>query len=172
MRTATELARAKAARAALPMEVDGELQVDAALDPHVAENKNVAGAVGGRPMSSSFPTLRAPISVQACASAGRCEYVRPDHHRAQPPPPRSVAAPARTTSSARPPSSAARRSTAACCMARPRNSRANSCLRSSVFGLQSTCLMPNPTHSTSRRCRSSPSRRTSSRSAFLSPPRA
>jgi phosphate acetyltransferase len=57
MRTATELARAKAARASLPMEVDGELQVDAALDPHVAENKNVAGAVGGRANVLIFPDL-------------------------------------------------------------------------------------------------------------------
>jgi phosphate acetyltransferase len=57
MRTATELARAKAARAALPMEVDGELQVDAALDPHVAENKKVAGAVGGRANVLIFPDL-------------------------------------------------------------------------------------------------------------------
>ena len=57
MRTATELARAKAARAALPMEVDGELQADAALDPHVAENKNVGGAVGGRANVLIFPDL-------------------------------------------------------------------------------------------------------------------
>jgi phosphate acetyltransferase len=57
MRTATELARAKANRAALPMEVDGELQVDAALDPHVAETKKVAGAVAGRANVLIFPDL-------------------------------------------------------------------------------------------------------------------
>jgi phosphate acetyltransferase len=57
MRRATELARAKAAGAQLPMEVDGEMQVDAALDPHVAENKQVAGAVGGRANVLIFPDL-------------------------------------------------------------------------------------------------------------------
>jgi len=57
MRTATELARAKARSAALPMEVDGELQVDAALDPHVAETKQVTGAVGGRANVLIFPDL-------------------------------------------------------------------------------------------------------------------
>ena len=57
MRTATGLARHKAALAALPMEVDGELQVDAALDPHVAETKQVAGAVAGRANVLIFPDL-------------------------------------------------------------------------------------------------------------------
>jgi phosphotransacetylase len=57
MRTATELVRAKATAAALPMEVDGELQVDAALDPHVAETKQVAGAVAGRANVLIFPDL-------------------------------------------------------------------------------------------------------------------
>lgn len=57
MRTATELARARAAKAALPMEIDGELQVDAALDPHVAETKRVAGAVAGRANVLVFPDL-------------------------------------------------------------------------------------------------------------------
>jgi len=57
MRRATELARAKAGGAALPMEVDGELQVDAALDPHVAETKKVAGGVAGRANVLIFPDL-------------------------------------------------------------------------------------------------------------------
>ena len=57
MRTATELARAKATAAALPMEIEGELQVDAALDPHVAETKQVAGAVAGRANVLIFPDL-------------------------------------------------------------------------------------------------------------------
>jgi phosphotransacetylase len=57
MRTATELARAKAMSAALPMEIDGELQVDTALDPHVAEAKQVAGAVAGRANVLIFPDL-------------------------------------------------------------------------------------------------------------------
>jgi len=63
MRLATELARAKATCAALPMEVDGELQVDAALDLHVAETKKVDGAVGGRANVLIFPDL-------ACANIG------------------------------------------------------------------------------------------------------
>jgi phosphate acetyltransferase len=57
MRIATGLARAKAAASALPMEVDGELQVDAALDPHVAETKRVGGEVGGRANVLIFPDL-------------------------------------------------------------------------------------------------------------------
>jgi len=39
------------------MEVDGELQVDAALDPHVAETKHVTGAVAGRANVLIFPDL-------------------------------------------------------------------------------------------------------------------
>jgi phosphate acetyltransferase len=57
IRTATELARAKAASAALPLEIDGELQVDAALDPHVAMTKKVAGGVAGRANVLIFPDL-------------------------------------------------------------------------------------------------------------------
>jgi phosphate acetyltransferase len=57
VRTATELARAKARAAALPMEIDGELQVDAALDPHAAETKKVAGEVAGRANVLIFPDL-------------------------------------------------------------------------------------------------------------------
>jgi phosphate acetyltransferase len=57
MRAATALARAKAAAAALPIEIEGELQVDAALDPHVAETKQVAGAVAGRANVLIFPDL-------------------------------------------------------------------------------------------------------------------
>ncbi len=57
MRRATELARAKATSAALPMEVDGELQVDAALDAHVAEIKQVTGTVAGRANVLIFPDL-------------------------------------------------------------------------------------------------------------------
>ncbi len=57
MRAATDLARAKAAAGALPMEIDGELQVDAALDVYAAEAKHVAGAVGGRANVLIFPDL-------------------------------------------------------------------------------------------------------------------
>lgn len=57
IRAATELARAKAKAAALEMQIDGELQVDAALDPIAAETKKVPGAVGGRANVLIFPDL-------------------------------------------------------------------------------------------------------------------
>jgi phosphate acetyltransferase len=79
MRTATALTRAKAAAAALPMEVDGELQVDAALDPHAAEAKQVAGAVAGQANVLIFPDLAsANIGfklVQALAGANTFGHI-------------------------------------------------------------------------------------------------
>jgi phosphate acetyltransferase len=57
MRTATELARAKATAAALPMEIEGELQVDAALDTAIAAAKRIAGPVAGRANVLIFPDL-------------------------------------------------------------------------------------------------------------------
>lgn len=57
MRTAADLARAKAAAAGLAMEIEGELQADAALDRHVAVTKQVDGAVGGQANVLVFPDL-------------------------------------------------------------------------------------------------------------------
>lgn len=57
MRRATELARAKAQTAALPMEVEGEMQVDAAIEPHIAEAKGIAGPVAGKANVLIFPDL-------------------------------------------------------------------------------------------------------------------
>lgn len=57
MRRATELAREKAQAAALPMEIDGEIQVDAALDASFAAAKNVTGPVGGHANVLIFPDL-------------------------------------------------------------------------------------------------------------------
>ncbi len=57
VRQATELARAKAARLNLTMEIDGEIQVDAALDATVARYKQVTSAVGGRANVLVFPDL-------------------------------------------------------------------------------------------------------------------
>ncbi len=57
VRTATELARAKARAANLPMEIEGEIQVDAALDGAVAAMKKVGGAVAGRANVLVFPDL-------------------------------------------------------------------------------------------------------------------
>jgi len=56
MRTATALARAKASAAALPMEIEGELQVDAALDPQWLNQ--AGGRRRGRPANVLiFPDL-------------------------------------------------------------------------------------------------------------------
>jgi phosphate acetyltransferase len=57
VRQATALARAKAAAAKLEMEIDGEIQVDAALDPLTAETKKVSGPVAGRANVLVFPDL-------------------------------------------------------------------------------------------------------------------
>ena len=57
VRTATELARAKARAAQLPMEIEGEIQVDAALDAAVAAMKKVGGPVAGRANVLVFPDL-------------------------------------------------------------------------------------------------------------------
>ncbi len=57
MRRATELARAKALAAALPMEIEGELQVDAALDTTIAAAKQIAGPVAGHANVLIFPDL-------------------------------------------------------------------------------------------------------------------
>ena len=57
MRRATELARAKARAAALPMEIEGELQVDAALDTAIAAAKQIAGPVAGHANVLIFPDL-------------------------------------------------------------------------------------------------------------------
>jgi len=57
MREATTLARAKAQSASLPMEIDGELQADAALDATVAAMKGATSAVTGRANVLIFPDL-------------------------------------------------------------------------------------------------------------------
>jgi phosphate acetyltransferase len=57
VREATEIARRKAAAATLPMEIDGELQVDAALEPAVAAMKGVRGKVAGHANVLIFPDL-------------------------------------------------------------------------------------------------------------------
>jgi phosphate acetyltransferase len=57
VRNATELARAKAKAALLPMEIDGELQADAALDALVAQIKGIASSVAGRANVLIFPDL-------------------------------------------------------------------------------------------------------------------
>lgn len=57
VRTATELARQKAKAAGVELEIDGEIQVDAALDVAVAETKRVGGSVGGRANVLIFPDL-------------------------------------------------------------------------------------------------------------------
>ncbi|NQY31662.1 MAG: phosphate acetyltransferase, partial [Coraliomargarita sp.] len=57
MKAATELARKKALELGIPMEIDGELQVDAALDPFIAKTKRIEGTVAGRANVLIFPNL-------------------------------------------------------------------------------------------------------------------
>ena len=57
VRTATELARAKASAARLEMEIEGEIQVDAALDQAVAAMKKIESPVAGRANVLVFPDL-------------------------------------------------------------------------------------------------------------------
>ena len=59
MKAATELARKKALALGIPMEIDGELQVDAALDPITAKTKRVEGPVAGQANVLIFPNLHA-----------------------------------------------------------------------------------------------------------------
>lgn len=57
VRAATELARAKAVTAGIEIEIDGELQVDAALDAAAATTKKITGPVAGRANVLIFPDL-------------------------------------------------------------------------------------------------------------------
>jgi len=57
IRTATGLARTKAGAARLPLEIEGELQLDAALDLRVAETKKIASPVAGHANVLIFPDL-------------------------------------------------------------------------------------------------------------------
>lgn len=57
MKAATMLARQKARELGIPMEIDGELQVDAALDSVVAKTKKIDGPVAGRANVLVFPDL-------------------------------------------------------------------------------------------------------------------
>jgi len=57
MKAATELAREKARATLMDIEIDGELQVDAALDPLIAQNKVAGGGVAGHANVLIFPDL-------------------------------------------------------------------------------------------------------------------
>jgi len=59
MKAATELARQKAKELDIPMEIDGELQVDAALDMTVAGTKQIENRVAGNANVLVFPDLHA-----------------------------------------------------------------------------------------------------------------
>ncbi len=59
MKAATELAHEKARRLEIPMEIDGELQVDAALDLNIARLKGIESSVAGRANVLIFPDLAA-----------------------------------------------------------------------------------------------------------------
>jgi len=57
VRQATELARERAKTLGITMEIDGDIQVDAALDPATAMIKGVRGEVAGRANVLIFPDL-------------------------------------------------------------------------------------------------------------------
>ena len=57
MKSATAIAQGKFARHGIDADVDGEMQVDAALDPHVAEQKHISGSVAGKANILIFPDL-------------------------------------------------------------------------------------------------------------------
>ncbi|HAV12508.1 MAG TPA: phosphate acetyltransferase [Opitutae bacterium] len=57
MKAASVLARQKARDLDIPMEIDGELQVDAALDSVVAKTKKIDGPVAGQANVLIFPDL-------------------------------------------------------------------------------------------------------------------
>ncbi len=57
VRTATMLAKTKARDFDVPVEIDGELQVDAALNPFAAEVKELKGPVAGNANVLVFPDL-------------------------------------------------------------------------------------------------------------------
>lgn len=59
VKSATELARRKAAELRIQAEIDGEIQVDAALDAFIAEAKEVGGPVAGKANVLIFPDLNA-----------------------------------------------------------------------------------------------------------------
>ena len=57
MKAATKMARNKARELGIPMEIDGELQVDAALDPITAKTKKIDSPVAGHANVLIFPDL-------------------------------------------------------------------------------------------------------------------
>ena len=57
VKTATSIARAKARDFDVPVEIDGELQIDAALDAFTANVKGVEGPVAGKANVLVFPDL-------------------------------------------------------------------------------------------------------------------
>lgn len=57
VRAATGLARERARQLEVPMEIEGEMQVDAALDPATAITKGIGGPVAGQANVLIFPDL-------------------------------------------------------------------------------------------------------------------
>lgn len=57
MKAATAIAQRKFAELEIEADVDGEMQVDAAIDPHVAQQKEISGPVAGRANVLIFPDL-------------------------------------------------------------------------------------------------------------------
>ncbi len=57
MKSATALAKQKFEKYYIEADVDGEMQVDAALDPHTAQQKKIEGSVAGKANVLIFPDL-------------------------------------------------------------------------------------------------------------------
>jgi len=82
MKAATELARKKARELGIPLEIDGELQVDAALDSAIARIKKIESPVAGQANVLIFPDLNsANIGSRGLFTGYRPPLALPDRKR-------------------------------------------------------------------------------------------
>ncbi|MCH2155836.1 MAG: phosphate acetyltransferase [Opitutales bacterium] len=78
MKAATDLCHEKARKLFFDFDVDGELQVDAALNPHVAEAKGIQSSVAGKANVLIFPSLNAGnIAIKMIQTIARCRTYGP-----------------------------------------------------------------------------------------------
>ena len=78
MKAATQLCHEKSKQMMFDFDVDGELQVDAALNPHVAETKGIVSSVAGHANVLVFPSLNAAnISLKMIQAIARCRSYGP-----------------------------------------------------------------------------------------------
>jgi phosphotransacetylase len=76
---ATQLARERARRAIVPMEVDGEMEADAALDPATAQRKGASSPLQGQANVLIFPGMTTARTsahlLQTLAGAEPCGHL-------------------------------------------------------------------------------------------------